>query len=53
LNSEHNKQNTTPISQTSSLTTDQNEKLMREIQIYEKRIQGLIDGIGILKERVN
>jgi len=53
LNSERNKQNTTPISQTSSLTTDENEKLMREIQIYEKRIQGLIDGIGMLKERVN
>jgi hypothetical protein len=36
-----------------SLSTVENEKLMRDIQIYEKRIQGLIDGIGILKERVN
>ncbi len=53
LNSERNKRNTTPTSQTNSLTTDENEKLMREIQIYEKRIQGLIDGIGMLKERVN
>ncbi len=26
---------------------------MRDIQIYEKRIQGLIDGIGMLKDRVN
>ncbi len=53
LNSERNKRNTTPTSQTNSLTTDENEKLMKEIQIYEKRIQGLIDGIGMLKERVN
>jgi hypothetical protein len=36
-----------------SLSTVENEKLMRDIQIYEKRIQGLIDGIGIPKERVN
>jgi DNA repair exonuclease SbcCD ATPase subunit len=39
--------------QTTSRSIDENEKLMREIQIYEKRIQGLIEGIGMLKEKVN
>ncbi len=32
---------------------EQNEKLLDEIQSYEKRIQGLIEGVGMLKERVN
>jgi len=40
-------------SQTNTLSTDEKEKMMGEIQIYEKRIQGLIDGVGMLKERVN
>jgi hypothetical protein len=40
-------------SPTNTLSTDENRKLMSEIQIYEKRIQGLIDGIGMLKDRVN
>jgi hypothetical protein len=40
-------------SPTNTLSTDENRKLMSEIQIYEKRIQGLIDGIGMLKDRVS
>jgi len=40
-------------SQTNTLSTDEKEKMIGEIQIYEKRIQGLIDGVGMLKERVN
>jgi hypothetical protein len=46
-------QNSTMNSQTNTLSTDEKEKMMGEIQIYEKRIQGLIDGVGMLKERVN
>ena len=40
------------ISSSPSQSTTKNEQLMREIQSYEKRIQGLVDGISILKERV-
>ncbi|UJR22841.1 hypothetical protein I4U23_025871 [Adineta vaga] len=50
LNSD--KLNTTNNSQTNTLSTYENEKLMGEIQLYEKRIQGLIDGISMLKERI-
>ena len=32
---------------------DANGKLQEEIQTYEKRIQGLVEGVGMLKERVN
>jgi hypothetical protein len=46
-------QNSTMNSQSNTLSTDEKEKMMGEIQIYEKRIQGLIDGVGMLKERVN
>lgn len=35
------------------IATEHDEKLLAEIQTYEKRIQGLIEGIGMLKERVN
>ena len=49
LDTERPKQNTP----TSSRSIDENEKLMKDIQIYEKRIQGLIDGIEMLKDRVN
>jgi hypothetical protein len=49
LDTERVKQNTP----TSSRSIDENEKLMKDIQIYEKRIQGLIDGIEMLKDRVN
>jgi hypothetical protein len=31
----------------------EDEKLRDDIQIYEKRIQGLVEGVGMLKERVN
>ena len=31
---------------------DTNGKLQEEIQTYEKRIHGLIEGVGMLKERV-
>jgi len=37
---------------TPSRSTTQHENMMKDIQMYEKRIQGLIDGIGMLKERV-
>lgn len=30
-----------------------NSPLLAEIQSYEKRIQGLVQGVEILKERVN
>ena len=30
-----------------------NSPLLAEIQTYEKRIQGLVEGVEILKERVN
>jgi hypothetical protein len=36
-----------------NISTEQNEKLLEEIHSYEKRIQGLIEGVGMLKERVN
>jgi hypothetical protein len=52
LNTECDRHNTSSNSQTNSFSTVENEKLMRDIQIYEQRIQGLIDGIGMLKERV-
>lgn len=35
------------------ISCEQDEKLNEEIQTYEKRIQGLIEGVGMLKERVN
>lgn len=35
-----------------SLSTARDEKIMKEIQNYEKRIQGLINGVGLLKEHV-
>jgi len=53
LNTERDKQNTSIISPTNTLSTIENEKLMGDIQMYEKRIQALIDGIGMLKEQVN
>lgn len=31
---------------------EEDEKLQTEIQTYEKRIQGLIENVGMLKERV-
>lgn len=34
------------------IATEQDEKLLAEIQAYEKRIQGLVEGVGMLKERV-
>lgn len=34
------------------ITNEQDEKLVADIHNYEKRIQGLIEGIGMLKERV-
>jgi hypothetical protein len=39
--------------QIATISTEQDEKLREEIQTYEKRIQGLIEGVGMLKERVN
>jgi hypothetical protein len=39
--------------QIANISTEQDEKLLGEIQTYEKRIQGLIEGVGMLKERVN
>ena len=35
------------------ISCEQDEKLNEGIQTYEKRIQGLIEGVGMLKERVN
>ncbi|CAF0777109.1 unnamed protein product [Adineta steineri] len=52
-NIKSDRQNSTNNSQTNTLSTYEDEKLMREIQNYEKRIQGLIDGIGMLKERMH
>ncbi|CAF0786144.1 unnamed protein product [Adineta ricciae] len=40
------------ISSSPSQSTTKNEKLMREIESYEQRIQGLVDGISMLKERI-
>ncbi len=53
MNAERDKQNTSIISPTNTLSTIENEKLMGDIQMYEKRIQALIDGIGMLKDQVN
>jgi hypothetical protein len=53
LNTARDQQNTSLISPTNTLSTNENEKLMGDIQIYEKRIQALIDGIGMLKEQVD
>lgn len=36
-----------------TLPTEEKEKLIAEIQVYEKRIQGVIEGIGMLKELVS
>ena len=51
LDSERDKQNL--HNQISNNSTEQDEKIIEEIQLYEKRIQGLIEGVGMLKERVN
>jgi hypothetical protein len=51
INTERDKQNL--HNQIGKNTTEQDEKLLGEIQMYEKRIQGLIEGVGMLKERVN
>lgn len=51
LDSERDKQNL--HNQISNNSTEQDEKILEEIQLYEKRIQGLIEGVGMLKERVN
>lgn len=40
------------VNRRAQITNEQDEKLVAEIQNYEKRIQGLIEGIGMLKERV-
>ncbi len=53
MNTARDQQNTSLISPTNTLSTNENEKLMGDIQIYEKRIQALIDGIGMLKEQVD
>ncbi|CAF1244257.1 unnamed protein product [Adineta steineri] len=52
-NIKSDRQNSTNNSQTNTLSTYEDEKLIGEIQNYEKRIQGLIDGIGMLKERMH
>jgi hypothetical protein len=39
--------------QIATISAEQDEKLREEIQTYEKRIQGLIEGVGMLKERVH
>ncbi|CAF1360367.1 unnamed protein product [Rotaria magnacalcarata] len=46
---EHDKQN--QQSQIANVLKEQDEKLQNEIQTYEKRIQGLIENVGMLKER--
>ncbi|CAF4012931.1 unnamed protein product [Rotaria sp. Silwood2] len=52
-NTEHDKQNTTIPSQTNTRSIhNNNEKLMAEIQTYEKRIQSVIEGIGMLRELI-
>lgn len=38
---------------TLSKNENENENIMKDIQTYERRIQGLIDGIGMLKGLVN
>ncbi|CAF3199092.1 unnamed protein product [Rotaria socialis] len=52
-NTERDKHNTTADSQSNTLSIEDKEKLMADIQVYEKRIQSVIDGIGILKELVH
>jgi len=52
LNTDRSLQNTITHSPPNTPSTETNDKLMTEIQTYEKRIQGLIDGIGMLKDRV-
>lgn len=52
LDTDRDQQNTSLVSPTNTLSTNENEKLMETIQTYEKRIQALIDGIGMLKEQV-
>jgi len=51
FNSERDQRN--PHNRIANISTEQDEKLLGEIQTYEKRIQGLIEGVGMLKERVN
>ncbi len=51
LDTERDKQ--TFSNQLAKISAEQDEKLLGEIQMYEKRIQGLIEGVGMLKERVN
>ncbi|CAF4308220.1 unnamed protein product [Rotaria sp. Silwood2] len=48
-NTERNKQNL--HNQTANTSTEQDEKLQEEIRTYEKRIQALIENVGMLKER--
>lgn len=52
-NTENDQHNTTNNSQTNTPSTNENENIIRDIQTYERRIQGLIDGIGMLKGLVN
>ena len=52
LDTDRNQQNTSLVSPTKTLSTNENEKIMETIQTYEKRIQALIDGISMLKEQV-
>ncbi len=51
LNTDREKPN--PHQQLANHPTEHDEKLLGEIHSYEKRIQGLIEGVGMLKERVN
>ncbi|CAF3178052.1 unnamed protein product [Rotaria socialis] len=46
---EHDKQK--QQSQIPNVLKEQDEKLQNEIQTYEKRIQGLIENVGMLKEK--
>ncbi|CAF3327624.1 unnamed protein product [Rotaria sp. Silwood1] len=48
-NTERNKQNL--HNQTANISAEQDEKLQEEIRTYEKRIQALIENVGMLKER--
>ena len=50
---DHERATSANNSQTESLSTSQNNVAMRDIQMYERRIQNLIDGVGVLKERVS
>ena len=43
----------TALDQEPSSYPDSKDKLQEEIQTYEKRIHGLVEGIGMLKERVS